>query len=224
MVMLVAIAILAVALVNSMRSTTLAATNISFKQMTLASSDAALQTGMAWLLSKNPKSLWNDDPAAGYYASHFEIDFDGKSGDQNPNNDPDWVEGGRISSLALEKDSVGNQVRYIIQRMCDTNGEPPDGNNGSTLSCLMCVSSRCAAAQSQDVQKHGTIEYGRSYENMGGYCPKICQDIFNQSDLGAARERNSANFMIYKITARTLGPKDTATYTESLVAVSTSDE
>lgn len=223
MIMLIAIAVLAVALVNSMRSTTLAASNVAFKQATLASSDAAVEEGVRWLLTKKPSALWNDDPSAGYYASNFYIDFDGKSGDESSGNDPDWVDGGQITSYALNKDGVGNQVRYIIQRMCNTEGEPPNGNNESKLSCMSCIASRCLAAGDAEVVRQGTIEYGKEHGAAGGYCPKVCKEIYAQSETGAAKEKNSANFMIYKITARTQGPKDTVSYTESLVAVSMAD-
>lgn len=131
LIALVTILLAAVALVRSVDTSSLIAGNIAFRRAATSSADTGLESAIAWLSAqqladkdKNPDLdashvLNNTDKANGYYSNLDESDSDFKSA-------ATWTD--QLSGKA-GKDTNGNEVRYIIQRMCRTKDVIPKSEN-----------------------------------------------------------------------------------------------
>lgn len=125
LIALVVMSLAAVALIRSVDTNTMIAGNLAFKQSALVSSDRGVETALAWVETKitaaptdlNADTLSNADN--GYYATFLTPDLD------NPavlKDNATWTE--TKSAYASGADMVngtgsdGNNVRYIVQRMC----------------------------------------------------------------------------------------------------------
>jgi type IV pilus assembly protein PilX len=126
LVCLGAIMLAAVILVRSVDTATLISGNLAFQQSATRSGDAGSDAAIAWLqttqAANSTKNVLEDathafnvdNAVAGYYAS---VDLT-KSLTATSGTRFLWD---NTDSVALPVDSSGNQVRYIIQRMCRTS-------------------------------------------------------------------------------------------------------
>jgi len=111
LIALVAMSLAAVALIRSVDTNSQISGNLSFKQSTLTSADRGVESGIIWAAGY-PGLLNADNPAFGYYSTSLApakalVDANG---------------------LVDSTDSGGNQITYIIQRMCMTTGAPTPVN------------------------------------------------------------------------------------------------
>lgn len=126
LIALVVMSLAAVALIRSVDTNTLIAGNLALKQSALVASDRGVETALDWLEDQavaavDDPSVFNDDNAAeGYYSTYLLPDLD----DPEVLKDEDtWAESqtafaaGTGISGGTESES-GNNIRYIIQRMC----------------------------------------------------------------------------------------------------------
>ena len=144
LVVLIAMTLSALALIRSVNTTNLVSGNLAFRESSVLYSERATEHAIAWLVDEanaNAGNLGGDLPVQGYLASR-EDPAAGENWDQfwdrmmvqrygHNENDPNYPvprlpSGGR--------DVNGNQVAYIIQRLCDGTGSslsrncsrPPD--------------------------------------------------------------------------------------------------
>lgn len=127
LVVLAAMTLASLALVRSVDTATRIAGNLAFKQSGIASGDAGIGAARAWL-DANAGLLEEDVPSAGYYATSQDcLDLTGNGKLPRKCTPPftafDWDAG---SAVSLPMDEAGNEVSYLIQRLCDTAG-PLDG-------------------------------------------------------------------------------------------------
>lgn len=125
LIALVTIMLAAVALVRSVDTSSLIAGNIAFRRAATSSGDSGLESAIAWLSAEQIKdqaklpadqALNNTSGVNGYYSNLADPDRDFKSATS-------WAD--QVSASA-GKDVSGNDVRYIIERMCSTaEGEAP---------------------------------------------------------------------------------------------------
>jgi Tfp pilus assembly protein PilX len=130
--MLALMTVIGLALVRAVDTTNDVANNIGFVQSTMISSDAGLEAATTWLQS-NPGLLAADSVANGYYARDIEliaasrlIDYTG-SASTGTDDDVNWDgtgSGPYVGRVAMAADGSGNQVAYIIHRLCDNYGSP----------------------------------------------------------------------------------------------------
>jgi len=120
LVMLVAMMMSAVALIRSVDTATVIAGNLAFKQASTASADVALNNASDWLdatMGATPAVLYNDSTANGYYATSTGL---------NLTADATWAAAtSKLASgtdITAGVDSSGNEIRYVIQRMCQGTG------------------------------------------------------------------------------------------------------
>jgi len=118
LIALVAMMISGIALVRSMDTNQLVAGNMASRNSTVHSADLAVQLAAAWLTANaNTGALWADAPATGYYAARQE---------------PNWTLPATWSqctttagpSPCISTDAAGNQVSWVIHRMCTSAGSP----------------------------------------------------------------------------------------------------
>lgn len=152
--MLVLMTTIGVALVRAVDTTNEVANNIGFVQSTLISSDSGLEAATTWL--QNNSSLLNADSLNdGYYARDIEriaanqmIDYTSNATPGDTSDDVDWDNAGSApykAKLLAASDAAGNQVAYVIHRLCDSYGSP----GASGVRCArMSLSSTSGASKS----------------------------------------------------------------------------
>jgi len=131
LIALVAMTLAGIGMMRALDTGTLVAGNIGFRQSAVATGDSGIEAARKWLID-NSKLLENDDTTKGYYATRQDkVDFTGNKG-----GDPvDW---GGTNPTALVKafhagdvDGSGNDVYYVINRLCSA----PGSVNGLNQNC-----------------------------------------------------------------------------------------
>lgn len=133
LIVLVAMTLAGLAMMRSVDTSSLVAGNLAFKQSATASGDAGVEAAIAWLIQTAPTgSLDQDMPGNGYYATRQDaLDLTGnkREPEATADDDLDWSDAAAVTKLAA--DAAGNQVSYVIHRMCDGPG-PLDARTCST--------------------------------------------------------------------------------------------
>lgn len=146
LVMLAAMIMAAVSLIRTVDTAMVIAGNLAFKQAGTASADVALNNAGDWIFAAGSTALENNDTSQGYYATSTGLIL---------TDDAVWADGASAlasgSGISAGVDSSGNEIRYVIQRMCQATGAANTGN------CLFG-----AANVSSSSKKGG------SYNNIGG--------------------------------------------------------
>lgn len=161
LIVLVAMTLASIAMVRSIDTSTIIAGNLAFKQSGVASGDAGIEAAVTWL-SANGDSLTADSPTNGYYAtSQDSLDLTANTTPTNTADDLNWSDGAKVKKLA--KDAAGNEVAYIIHRMCNSAGAL-NGSTCATEDGLMTGSSLGAARQMTTYQPGSwTVAATRGY-------------------------------------------------------------
>jgi type IV pilus assembly protein PilX len=121
LIALVVMSLAAAALIRSVDTSTVIAGNLASKQAASASADSGLETALNWMAGvASPTTFDATNAALGYYATQ--------------NADPTtfvWdATDSRLatgSNITAGKDTSGNTIRYVIQRMCRTAGASSPG-------------------------------------------------------------------------------------------------
>lgn len=184
--MLALLTIIGVALVRAVDTTNEVANNIGFIQSTLISSDTGLESATRWL-EDNPALLDSDSADNGYYARDVEriaaaqlIDYTGSATPGNTGDDVDWDGSGagpHKAKLAVASDTAGNQIAYIIHRLCDGYGSP--GASG-----VRCA--RMSLASTSGASKSGA--------GYGGQAISTKSQIYYRITTRAKGPRNTASY------------------------------
>jgi Tfp pilus assembly protein PilX len=189
--MLALMTIIGVALVRAVDTTNEVATNIGFAQSALISGDSGLEAATGWL-QNNPSLLNADSADEGYYARDVErlavsqmIDYTGSATPGDTSDDVDWDGSGSGPYKARKMDfsgsgidTAGNQVAYIIHRLCDNYGSP--GASG-----IRCA--RMSLAATGGSSKSGAGGYG-------GQAISTKTQVYYRVTTRAQGPRNTASF------------------------------
>ena len=143
MVVLVVMSLGALALVRAVGSGLLVAGNAAFRQAAVLAADAGSEAAITWLSARAATAEpFTDQPGAGYYASlPAGLDLTGNRG-ASATAAIDWDDNdcaGRHgvacvkAAPALATDAAGHVVRFVIHRLCRTDGSPEAASN----SCLL---------------------------------------------------------------------------------------
>lgn len=158
LIVLVAMTLGAVALVRSVYTSNVIAGNLAFQQSATHSADAGVEAAIVWLENNNGKPgatgstgacatniLACDQSTAGYLARR-----------QDPTSQQSWRDfwDATLSTNAqtLAKDSAGNTVSYVIQRLCTLQGSAQDTGNECVTSPRASAGT-CAGGSSCDSQR-----------------------------------------------------------------------
>jgi len=132
-VMLIMLAVMLVSsiyLLRSSNSVTLATSTLAYESSLSKAADLGIHTGFQWLRTlPNRNVLWNDDVANGYVATLA------AGADQGVDNPAFWNGSVKIN------DGAGNQVEYVIHRLCMLPGPFSAPNNCTTMSAKSQVQS-----------------------------------------------------------------------------------
>jgi len=170
LIVLVAMMLAAIALVRSVDTGNVVAGNMAFKQGVTHSGDAGTEAAIAYLraLQSDGNAFAVDTVAeqdgpisSGYFASVPNIDTDMTGNSHNParplvdwgyNNCNNASAAGCYEPVPQIANGVGNQVSYIIQRLCSTVGP----NNAAGNNCVTY------AAQGGQSPNRSAIDYAHN--------------------------------------------------------------
>ncbi len=138
LIVLVAMTLAGIALVRSVDTTNLIAGNLAFRQGATLAADSGIETGRTWLLTQTNATMWNNittgcaqtNPPPNqpcYYSSTPAIAAGAW---------PQYNWAGTAAALAA--DAAGNQVSYVIHRLCKNAGDP----TAATNSCFIATSAQ----------------------------------------------------------------------------------
>ena len=125
LVVMIAMMLAGVAMLRSVGTGVAVAGNLSFKQNATLAGDRGAEGAVPWLLSKTAVDLYNSDAANGYsanWASTFnaaKTDAEDLANPFDPVNNFDWS---NAAVKTMPDDGSGNQVRYVIHRLCKLVG------------------------------------------------------------------------------------------------------
>jgi type IV pilus assembly protein PilX len=180
LIVLVAMSLAGIALMRSVDTNVLIAGNLAFRQGTTMSGDWGIEDARNWL-SANKDILQTDQPGVTYYWANWQLGKD-LIGIGSAADDYDWNDARNLGT-----DSAGNEVRYVIHRMCDLAGAPssPAAN---------CMKSAVGAGS-------GTSGEGQS---------KTEGDASNQN-------LPSTGTVFYRVTVRVAGPRNTLSFVQAIL-------
>jgi hypothetical protein len=141
-----------IALMRSVDSNVLIAGNIAYRQGATAGADWGVEAARAYVIAKaiaNPNQLWNDDTAQAYYST-WQQALDLTGADPSKVTKFDWAANGKL----VGTDAGGNEVRYVIHRICKLSGDPLAGGTD----CVMTTQAGGAAANAGSTM--GVVAYG----------------------------------------------------------------
>jgi Tfp pilus assembly protein PilX len=121
LIVLVAMSLAGIALIRSVDTTNLIAGNLAFKQNATHGGDWGAEQARTWLSTQAATTLYADVP--GLYSAAMQTGLDFTATDPS-RPDFDWA----ANSFGPVADPAGNEVRYVIHRMCDLAGNPSSVN------------------------------------------------------------------------------------------------
>jgi hypothetical protein len=121
LIVLVAMSLAGIALMRSVDTNVMIAGNLAFRQGATLAGDRALEDPLngarAWLLLPANKPLLDIDQSVPYYWANWQSNVNLLTGFN-------WAD--PTASNLLPDDGSGNQVRYVIHRMCQFAGDQND--------------------------------------------------------------------------------------------------
>jgi len=160
LIALVAISLGGIALMRMVDTGVMITGNLAFKQTAAQAADAGTEAAIEWLTA-NSGQLANDAAPAGYYATwRSGCDLTG-SRSADPQDDVVWAAGSSAlpgcgmvaAAVASDRLPEGYAATYVVNRMCDTEGQPNDP-------AVFCSAFQSSSAGS------GSTKGGASYGQM----------------------------------------------------------
>lgn len=190
LIALLAMSLAAVALIRSVDTGTIIAGNLALKQSATTSSGAGIEAAMTWLRTTSLANSGieaytnaahpfnNNDPASGYYATYDpSLNLTDGSGIQWVPADSNAANPDGSDNAIL--DAGGNEVRYIIQRMCRTAGV---AMNDPSAGCLI-------SATANDDYEKGILDA------PGYYVPPVVQSPQIRITVQTRGPRNTVSYV-----------------------------
>ena len=115
LIVLVAMTLAGIAVMRSVDTNVLIAGNLAFRNAAMSAGDAGIEAARNWLATQTAGDLVNDQ-VPGYYANWQET--------FNPSTF-NWG----ANSTSVGTDSNGNEIRYIVHRMCAESAKTVDGTD-----------------------------------------------------------------------------------------------
>lgn len=194
LVALVAMSLAAVALIRSVDTSTIIAGNLAFKQSATSGGDAGIEAALTWLNTTNGNN--GGKSVLGDPTHQFNItDLNARPG-YHSNHDPDldlfaastWNSTDNKNALVTTDTATGNEIRYIIQRMCNL-----------------------ANTAAQDAQ----CLFGGEYDPKGKMDIPSYAEVCVANDSGGCYTPGQSPLI--RITARASGPRNSVSYVQAFV-------
>lgn len=129
LIVLMAMTLAAVALIRSVDTANLIAGNLAFQQAATHSADAGFEAAITWLQNNKDNNVLNDNDILNGYIANGAAEENNPGPDTGTTWDAFWS--GTLAAQSYPKgartpDAAGNSWRYVIHRMCLTNGRQAD--------------------------------------------------------------------------------------------------
>jgi len=187
LIVLVAMTLAGLAMMRSVDTSSLIAGNLAFKQSAAISADAGVEAAIAWVNGR-PDGLSADVGGEGYWASSQQsLDLTGNDTPE-ARDDLDWSDPGKVAQLPV--DTAGNQVSFIIHRMCDVAGKFDPA--------------KCATAP-------GPGKTGGA-ESIGILRPMLTYQPLPKGGDGGG------TLALYRITVRVVGPRSNVSFVQAIIS------
>lgn len=202
LVALVVMSFAAVALLRSSDTSTLVSGNLAFQRTALQSGDAGIEAAIEWLEDNAGGGVLHDDDVAnGYFATTADAcDLTGTRTPGNAKDDADWlaIDPGNdptdqchMQARQVVRAGIadGFDVRYAINRVCNSEGDPNNVFAADGKSPMTC--SQVGGGTSE-----GSTRSGGSYNNL---------------------PLSGETQTYYRITVRIAGPRNTVRFVQAFV-------
>jgi len=127
LIMLTAMMMAGIALFRKISAGSMIAGNLTFTSSAISAAEQGSETGRTWLTSQTAAGLYG--AAAGYFPAtcytndtHIATDVDCSTA-AAPVFDPTTFNWTTFSTLATADDGAGNEIRYVVHRLCRMTGE-----------------------------------------------------------------------------------------------------
>lgn len=194
LIVLIALTLAGLALTRSVYTANVLAGNLAFQQSATLSADTGVEAAVAWLERNNGQasSLTAQSCDSGSVLDCDQQVWGYKATRQDPSPGQSWAsfwkdnidKNGLAISLPLDT-KTGNQVSYMIQRMCSSTGSSQSLSNDCTTS-PDAAPGTCAGGSSCQANKSNVEGVSQTY---------------------------------YRITVRVIGPRNTQSFVQSIVAL-----
>jgi Tfp pilus assembly protein PilX len=175
LIVLVAMSLAGLALMRSVDSGTLIASNLAFRQNATHSGDVGIEQARTWLMGQPGPSLYNHQTNVAYFA-HWASNINLLGTDPDPAKNFNWNDGRIVSGMP-----TGYTARYVIHRLCEDTGNPAS---------ITCVKQSASGGLSSGGPK-GLVAHG-------------------------ARPMTVETNALYRITVRTVGPRNTVSIVQAV--------
>jgi len=149
LIVLVAMSLAGLAMMRGVDTGALIANNLAFKQGATIAGDAGVEAARTWLIANGGPTLYNNQPGVtnggGYFAT-WQQGLDFTNADADTTNNFNWA----ANAVALATDAAGNQVSYVIHRMCDATGNP------ASINCVRVTDPGSTTASTKGAAAFGT--------------------------------------------------------------------
>jgi len=135
LIVLVAMSLAGLALMRGVDTGTLIASNLAFKQGATMAGDWGVEQARTWLIG-GAVDLKIDQPALAYYSTMQET--------LNVVTGFDWSTAANVGT-----DAAGNQVSYVIHRLCSLPGDPV------AVACVKSTTTTTSAASTKGAGTYG---------------------------------------------------------------------
>jgi len=170
LIVLVAMSLAGLALMRGVDTGSLIASNLAFKQSATAAGDEGIEAARNWLFANGGPTLYTDLPGSAYYSTmQTNVDL---LGNDPTKPDFDWT-----TAASAGTDTAGNQVSYVIQRLCELPGDPAGVN---------CI--RATGTSSSSSGTKGAVSYG-------GYAISVPTGAFYRITVRVTGPRKTMSFV-----------------------------
>ena len=154
LIVLVAMTLAGIAMMRSVDTNVMIAGNLAFRNAAMSSADAGIEAARVWLSAQPAGNLINDI-VPGYYAN-WQDSF-------NPGAF-NWDAQGAL----VGTDSNGNEIRYIVHRMCAESAKTVDGTDCFKIASLSSGSTKGGGSYGQTPLSGAAIPYYRITARVEG--------------------------------------------------------
>ncbi len=125
LIVLVAMSLAGIAMMRSVGTGAMIANNLAFKQSATMSGDMGIEAARTWLINNGGSTLYVSNPAVtggSAYYDNWGIP-DPQFAEDPTKSSYDWS-----TAVTVGTDAAGNTVSYVIQRLCQLDGNPSGAN------------------------------------------------------------------------------------------------
>ncbi len=157
LIVLVAMTLAGIAMFRQIGSGVIIAGNISFRENATSVGDLGVESARAWLVAQGSATL-QADVSPGYVSS-WALTF----------NPVTYTWTNSNSTLVTSDDGTGNEVRYVIHRLCNITGSVNDpAQSCATVGSAGAGGTKSGAAYGQQALSNTTAPYFRATVRVTG--------------------------------------------------------